>query len=364
MNNLALREFFSWWSSELAAMIPSSKLASAKKNRGGIIVDLSKHSSQLIWNSESMYVDCGRHFKADYAIQEYNKLVAQNNRLEVSSCDIKISREIILQRLISLPMATEEDIESVLAFEIDRYTPFKKDDVYFDVKIQQRDKAEKKISVLLSVAKKQILNEVLEFCRSCNLSINQVYTNNDSDNASAEQLSFVGGFGLGKSQKVQSSVNKYLLILVICLGSAALVIPIAKNFLNAQKYELEMSQQANELAEVKELLSVYKKMNADAKRASALFADKIKVITLLNELTEKIPDDTSLGRFSLEEGIIRIQGVSSSASRLISILDSSDSFSEVGFVAPVTQNSDTGKENFTIEIKLNLVEKDNASKQQ
>ena len=363
MNNLALREFFSWWGSELAAMLPSSKFAPASKNRGGIVIDLNKNSSQLVWGGEDIHIDCGRHFKADHASGKYNQLISQNNKLKVSSCDIKISQEMILQRSISLPLATEEDIESVLAYEIDRYTPFNKEDVYFDVKITRRDKAEKKISVLLSVVKKQNLNEVLEFCRLCDLSINHVYMSDNTDAANVEQLSFVGGFGHGQIQKKQSSVNKYLLILAGCLGLATLIIPVAKNYLNAQKYETEISQQTKEVAEVKELLSVYKKMNADARRASTLFANNIKVISLLNELTEKIPDDTSLGRFSLEEGIVRIQGVSSSASKLISILDSSDSFSEVSFVAPVTQSSDTGKENFTIEIKLNLPEKDHASEQ-
>ncbi len=306
------------------------------------------------WKIQDRVVSFVDKFTSEEASQEYNKLIDEDKKLLVSSCDVQISERMILRRSVTLPLATEENIENVVAYEIDRYTPFKKEDIYFDVKIQKRDKVEKKLTVQLSVIKKSALEEVLQFSQSCNVLINNIYVVSAANNEVVEELSFVGGFGQDNNSRKQFSANKNLVVVFLFLCLCALTIPIAKNYWKAQQYEAMIAQTAGEAAEVKELLAAYKEMKQDANRVSSLNTNNSKLVDLLNELTKIIPDDTSLARFSLEENVIRIQGISLSASKLISILDSSDSFSEVKFVAPVTQNPDTGKENFTIEIKLSV----------
>jgi general secretion pathway protein L len=361
MGNSKIREFFNWWGEELANMLPGSKFISIKKNASDAVIKLNREQCLLTWSGGERAIDCGKKFISAQVVEEYDKLVEDDKKLKISSCDLQISEKMILRRTVTLPLATEENIENVVAYEIDKYTPFNNDDIYFDVKIQKRDKTEKKLTVLLSVIKKQALEEIVEFAQASELSINNVYITDSTDNEIIEELSFVGGVGGRDQQRQKISANKYLVILFLFLSLCALVIPIAKNYWIAQQYEVRILEAREEAAEVRELQSVYQSMRADAKRVSRLNGDNIRLIDLLNELTKIIPDDTSLSRFSLEDDVIRIQGVSLSASELISILDSSNSFSEVKFVAPVTQNSDTGKENFTIEIKLNTGKYDNAS---
>jgi hypothetical protein len=45
----------------------------------------------------------------------------------------------VLRQIITLPLAAEENLQQTLRFEIDRYTPFRADQVYFDYRIKARD---------------------------------------------------------------------------------------------------------------------------------------------------------------------------------------------------------------------------------
>jgi general secretion pathway protein L len=60
----------------------------------------------------------------------------------------------VIFKRITLPAPTEENLKDVLGYEMDRYTPFALEDVYFDYKIVTRDEANDSIQVLLMVVKK------------------------------------------------------------------------------------------------------------------------------------------------------------------------------------------------------------------
>ena len=139
---------------------------------------------------------------------------------------------------------------------------------------------------------------------------------------------------------------------------ASLCIPLAKNYWLALQYQNKIQQMSPQISEVSELRSEYQTIRKRVDQANNLNVNSVKLIELLDELTRLVPDDTSLSRFSLEDNVIRIQGTSQSASKLIAILDSSEEFSEVDFAAPVTKSSDEDKENFTVQIKLNTTNND------
>ncbi len=78
--------------------------------------------------------------------------------------------KVIFKRL-SLPSPTEENLKEVLGFEMDRYTPFTLEDVYFDFKIVQRDEERKLINVLLMVVKKEVVEYYLKLLQKINIKV-------------------------------------------------------------------------------------------------------------------------------------------------------------------------------------------------
>jgi general secretion pathway protein L len=55
---------------------------------------------------------------------------------------ISIPREKVVARFITLPLATQENLRKVMEYEIPKYTPYEKEEVYFDYQILKRDKEE------------------------------------------------------------------------------------------------------------------------------------------------------------------------------------------------------------------------------
>lgn len=352
IKNLRIGDQIQWWLSELAGMLPRVNVPSMNSNSHELSIELDSREFSLNWLNKEVVERTQNKFSANDAISSYQAITNQDDKLKVSSCDLRISSKLILQKEITLPLATEENLENVITYEIDRYTPFKKDDVYFNVKVIERDKKENKIHVVLSVIKRKLLDEVLEFSKASEISVGDIYR---VDNGSEEHINFVGFLGDISQKGKSSTITKWLWWLVVLLAICALVMPIAKNYWLGQKLNSELAVIESEVTEVRELLAQYKSVQKNVSLVEKLNVNNTKVIKLLNDLTKIIPDDTSLSRFALEEGVVRIQGVSEAASKLIPMLDASDDFGDVRFVAPVTQDGNSGKEKFTIEIALSGV---------
>jgi hypothetical protein len=66
--------------------------------------------------------------------------------------------------------ATEENLRQVLAFEMDRLTPFRAEEVYFDLRVLARDMAPGTLSVLLAVARRELVDARVERLRATGIS--------------------------------------------------------------------------------------------------------------------------------------------------------------------------------------------------
>ena len=76
------------------------------------------------------------------------------------------------------------------------------------------------------------------------------------------------------------------------------------------------------------------------------------MVIVIDEVTRLLPDNTWLKSFQYANGKLQIQGISSSASALIAILEASQLFNNTRFVSPVTQDRSTGLERFQIATQL------------
>jgi len=77
----------------------------------------------------------------------------------------------VIFKKLSLPSPTEENLEEVLGFEMDRYTPFTLEEVYFDFKIVKRDEARKIIHILLMVVKREVVEYYLKLLQRINIKV-------------------------------------------------------------------------------------------------------------------------------------------------------------------------------------------------
>ena len=74
--------------------------------------------------------------------------------------EIRLNDSEVLARNITLPASTEENLYEVIQYEMDRYTPFTADDVYFDYRLEERLANKDLIKILLIVIKKDVLKPI------------------------------------------------------------------------------------------------------------------------------------------------------------------------------------------------------------
>ncbi|MCX5904145.1 MAG: PilN domain-containing protein, partial [Proteobacteria bacterium] len=116
--------------------------------------------------------------------------------------------------------------------------------------------------------------------------------------------------------------------------------------LDAQLAELKVAARAVEALQ-KEIEQT-EKYDAEIKQIKDADVSKLKI---LEELTRLIPDDSWLTDFEFngDEKKIILSGYSTSASKLIPILEDSKLFEKVKFTSPITKGGGV-KENFKIEL--------------
>jgi type IV pilus assembly protein PilM len=68
-----------------------------------------------------------------------NSFISQH-QIDREKISISIPREKVVARFTRLPVAAKENLRKVLEYEAPKYTPFEKDEVYFDYHILKEDK--------------------------------------------------------------------------------------------------------------------------------------------------------------------------------------------------------------------------------
>lgn len=92
---------------------------------------------------------------------------------QITSADIfmGIPRAQAMVRTIDLPLAVKEDLGSALTYEMERYVPIPVEDVVFDYQILSEDKARNRLTLLLTVIKKNDLAPYLDLIRECGIGV-------------------------------------------------------------------------------------------------------------------------------------------------------------------------------------------------
>jgi general secretion pathway protein L len=157
-------------------------------------------------------------------------------------------------------------------------------------------------------------------------------------------------------QQRSSALSQYLTWLVgslaLTLALAAMIWPVwqegqAVDTLKARIQQLEKQTRVvdNQQGEIDALRAETQKLIDNKVQAPSLLA-------ALNELSLVLKEDTWLTHLQFNDKRMQIQGQSPAASALIGLLESSEYFSNVSFVSPLTQDKTTGRERFQISMDV------------
>jgi len=325
------RRFFDWWRKELVGLLPEG-LRRTVSLRGRRLV-LSVEGSELVAREGvgTELEQVARHDLASVAIEPDGD-AERSRAAEVVYC---LPASEVLVRRIDLPVAAQENLREVLAFEMDRQTPFSAGQVYYDFRVVGRDRRRNRLEVKLVVAPRQTVDQELARLDRLGYRPDVVSVAGDDDEC-------VGVVNLlpperRSNRRGPGRLNLALGAVVVVLLAAVLGLPLVQKEqaiaglrpqLDAARKEAEA---ARALREATDTLEAQARFLIEKKRGSLL------LLQVLNEATRILPDDTWVQRLEMRGDELQIFGESKGAALLIPLLESSPLFENVRFRSPVTQ---------------------------
>lgn len=345
-----IKQFFSWWGGELAGLLPESWRARSRRRGSVLRFHFSPEEVIANYHSDGGSRELGRIHRAsegeegwDPAANSSVSAMIAGLRPERTRCEVSLPRNMVLTREITLPLAAEENLHDVLSFEMERQTPFRARDVYFDYDVLERDTAAQNLRIDLHVTRRRVVDEVLNLLETWDLRAVPNFAREVSGTANKVNMCF-----LSQRYQTRSStrLNVFLGLLAVGLLVAAVVIPLREQ----RQYISELNDQVD-AARASAATSSQLEEQVKAFRSQVVFLGARKTryraaVEMLEELSRLLPDSTWLFRMEVRDGKVDLRGTSEAASALIATLEESEFFEDVRFGSPTTKEGATGRERF------------------
>ena len=352
--DLDFKQFLRWWKHELDFLVPEKIKRLVTDKQGYLIVSPNGNQLALTYSCNGQSEPLATLDRNESAAAQFKILREKDERLTKARVILRLTSRYAIQKELNLPAAAKENLSQVVAYELDRYTPFKPEQVYFAVKRLDGANEPGQIRVMLILTTKAILDGLFDDIKAMGLSPQLA----DYDGSAIDLDQFDDSYNLlpeslrQKTAKLPRIINSALITLTCLLLVAVIAMPVWFENQTVNALQLKAETLEKDATKVKAL---QKDIDATIDETRQLLAEKSAapaVIVMLNTLSTLIKDDTWLSYAQYSDGHLQIQGESPTASTLIAVLEASELFANVRFASPVTQDAVSKLERFQITVDV------------
>jgi len=352
--DLDFKSFLRWWQRELDFLIPEKIKQLLTDQQGYLIVSPEGNQLILTYRYQLQSEVLAKVDRNESGIAQFISLRDNDERYTNAQVILRLPREYGLQKELSLPAVAKENLLQIVGYELDRYTPFKSEHVYFTVKRLSDANELGHIRVVLILTTRIILDGLFEECSALGLSPQAAYY----DDSAMDFTQNDDGYNLlpellrKKTAKLTQLIHSTLITLTCLLLVAVIAAPIWFESQTVNALQLKTNALEKDAKTVKTL---QKDIDTTIDETRQLFAEKSaapSMLVMLNTLSSLIKDDTWLSYAQYSDGHLQIQGESPTASTLIAVLETSELFSHVRFASPLTQDAVSKLERFQITLDV------------
>lgn len=180
----SIRAFMQWWSGELIRMVPEKYRDSIFPEAQAVYINQGDREKPMLWryqNNQFTPLDEDTDLQNDEWWHRINHFIAESE-VNISTTYL-LSNQYAIVRNVTLPQAAMGEIDSVLAYELDKYVPFRADEAVFAWRQGPVDDGSEKVLILLAVIKKDILDNILQAINSKGVKLSGIDINVGSDEA-------------------------------------------------------------------------------------------------------------------------------------------------------------------------------------
>ena len=339
-----IREFLVWWLGQLPEFLPERWRRVGSRDGDALII---APVAPLSEGFDAVAVSLRRN-EHETTLGHYRldpTELAQIPRPAGKPVTLRLAQSDVLAKTLVLPIAAERELQQVLAFEMDRETPFGADEVFWTHRVARRDRRTGRIWVRLLLVQKAKLLGLIDALDQAGVHPGRAELGAGPDHSLVLPLD-------NGEQRSHAPARRWVLwpatACFVVLAVTAVALPFIQQAEALADTDREIASDRLAVAEAERITQEIQNLSASADLIEAERAKNGQPLAILATLTQLLPADTYLTDLIQQQRKITITGRSAAASRLIPILAGGDQLRNPSFAAPVTRVEANQSEIFTI----------------
>lgn len=254
----------------------------------------------------------------------------------------------VMVHRLQLPVAAARDLNAVLGYELDKYTPYPRDQLCYVVREDGRSAGGLQITLIAIVRER--LQQILADCTAHGLTLQRVDVCADDGTPWGVDLLPEPARPVNR----RPGIDRRRLLAGLC---AVLLVTLMVLWLNDRQQRLQgmratVQSQKGQVAALQNLRQQLTNSLGAAQYLTRHKAARPGMAALLSELTACLPDDTWLEQLEIDAGDVSFSGQSVRASALIGRLKDCHSLENPQFQGVIQPDADSGKDRFSLHARL------------
>ena len=352
--NSALGRFWRWWSSELIALVPQWMRQSSANAANGLLIEVTPQTVILQRWLQGTLTEQDRveRHSGDLDTQGntfqalFTKLHKRDEQVALWLTDTQC-----LVKQIELPLAAAKNLRQVLGFEMDRHTPFKAGQVYFDFRVLRVDNQKNRLVVKLVVVPRSAMDSSLDLLEGWGAPITAAYVAGTAV-PDGNTINLIPTERHATRPSKLRGINPMLFLLTFILAMAAITIPIWQKRQTVITLLPIVDRAKQQAQETDALRSEQERLAAEYNFMLKKKQEVPPLVVLLDELSLLLPDDTWVQQFNLKGKELQIQGETGTSSKLIALFEYAKILHGANFRSPLTKGHMPDKERYHLAAEI------------
>ncbi|MFK8043211.1 PilN domain-containing protein [Congregibacter sp.] len=286
-------------------------------------------------------------------VQLFQGGLPQSNAAQsAATCDAYLLDDaLVLGRSLSIPIAAESELPSVLSMEVAAASPFKSDDTVFGWSETGRDA--QLIHVSMAIASRSAVDR----WKRDQAAVEQLPDAINTELWAEADGAFVTLQGFGEGQR-EALYRRRLMRAGLLVGSILVLVLVSvavfavQQRISFNRFEYMQSRIQNESQAVSEMRATMVDANETIRAANELVSDYPNPHIEIARLTELLSDEVHIMHFAMRGRELRVRGRARDAAVVMQTLAQTPAFSSVTAPQAITAVGNTGLEQFHLDIEV------------
>jgi general secretion pathway protein L len=346
-----INRFARWWLGELASLLPSALRRLVVEQARDLVLEVDDERFIFHLLEGENIRKLGEHPVVSGTLPEELAVRTRKIASRNGGAILAVSRSGVTAQRGELPLAAEENLREVVGFEMDRLTPFRRDEVYYHARVLVRDVVNQKLHIALTAAPRSKVDALIERAAAWGLAIKRVDVVSETGTL-LQGLDLLPSGPKSLAGAISRGLTIGLLLALFVLLSFAISLPLDRKARYVEALSQEVLLARKKAAAVRNLSDEIQVLESNSRYVSELRQNTALITRVLNDMTSLLPDDTWLTQLRLVDNRVEISGYSPDSSRLIALFDGSGVLGEPKFRSPLTRDQRSGVERFSLTLRL------------